>query len=56
MNDGLLADNKISNVYLHIGFGRTSSTTLRTQIFPQIAKFRKNCESLSVKSSILKKI
>ena len=55
MNDGLLADNKISNVYLHIGFGRTSSTTLRTQIFPQIADFRKNCKSLSVKSSILKK-
>ena len=50
-----MVDSDISNVYLHVGFGRTSSTTLQTQIFPQIANFRKNCKLLTVKSKIIKK-
>ncbi len=45
----------MNNVYLHIGLGRTSSTTLQTQIFPEIAKFRKNCTFFSIKSSIIRK-
>ena len=50
-----MVDNDISNVYLHVGFGRTSSTTLQTQIFPQIANFKKNLKFLSVKSKIIQK-
>ncbi|MGL3827333.1 hypothetical protein [Candidatus Pelagibacter communis] len=51
----MLETNKKSNVYLHIGFGRTSTTTLQTQIFPLISSFKKNCKFFSIKSSVIRK-
>lgn len=50
-----MIDSETSKVYLHIGFGRTSTTTLQTKIFPEIANFKKNCNFLFIKSSIIRK-
>jgi len=42
-------ENNTSKIYLHIGFGRTSSTTMQNKIFPKIALI-KNMDFIQGKS------
>ena len=42
-------ENNTSKIYLHIGLGRTSSTTMQSKIFPKIASI-KNMEFIQGKS------